>query len=251
MGSFAKASHESSIVISSRNTHNNVESSVDLPEHHCESKGDNTIHMCSQSPDGVYINDLNILHQFARLEQLVFNLSDSILPECILDGDASRPRILANCFGPTASPTGQPTGTPTSTPSLEGSTSFVGRTLLENNAVRIAANKDPWSDAEVRALFDADIQTRNQLCAAERSEFLDLGFTPGQTTDLYALFLCERSDSANVLGVGEITGIVSAAAAVLALFVGCVFKDNIKKWLREPTESEKAQGGPAEAHLLQ
>ena len=206
------------------------------------------MHICTKDPHGVYVNDINLMDQIAALREQLQNLSSSILPECILEDDASRRRILADCFGPTASPTGKPTGTPTSAPSLKGSTSFVGRMLLENIAERTAAGKDPWTDEEIRALYDADIQTRAQLCAAERSEFLDLGFTPGQTTDLYVLFLCDPSEEANILGVGEISGIVSAVAGVLALVAACVFKDRIKKLLPNDL-GKKAQVGEVESLL--
>ena len=63
MGSFGRANHAGAVVVSARNTAGNVATTVDDPQLHCESTGENTITLCSEDRNGVIINDVNVVDE--------------------------------------------------------------------------------------------------------------------------------------------------------------------------------------------
>lgn len=75
LGSFGKATHASSIVISSKNTQSNTVSSIDDVGLHCESKGDNSVHICTDG-NSFFVNGINLLEELNATKEALANIKD-------------------------------------------------------------------------------------------------------------------------------------------------------------------------------
>lgn len=79
LGSFAKAMHSGSLVISAKNTlTNEVAADDDDSSMHCPSLGPNTIHLCSAQSEGVFVNGVSLLGVLSALENEVANLTEAL-----------------------------------------------------------------------------------------------------------------------------------------------------------------------------
>ena len=90
VGSFAKAKDKGSVVVSAKNTADNTAASDDLNEDlHCQSLGENTIHLCSNESEGVYVNNVSILGSISRLQAenealgKALNVTEAVLADLI------------------------------------------------------------------------------------------------------------------------------------------------------------------------
>lgn len=121
---------------------------------YCDSKGNNTIHLCTSEEDGFFVNDVNVLAELQRLK----NLTESILPECRSQTTSRRRMMDEPCY------TNFPTRSPTNAPipeHLDPSTNQIFQILLNDNA-RLGFVH--WTDSFIEALFDAGYRTRNSVC---------------------------------------------------------------------------------------
>ena len=237
-GSFGRAVHVSSIVITAKNTPNNTDSGGDdVEEAHCVSSGSNTITLCTREEDGLYVNGMNLVATIKNLTAELEVLRASILPECIPGGDASRRRILTNCFGPTASPT---TATPTSSPTQRGHTTDVGKILLADNFIREARGESAgfWSDEVLRVLFDNGITVPVQVCDRSNDAAI-IEAVQTQITFLRELFGCDAvSPPPPIESVERVVGITGGVLGILATIAGawsCLYpqsSEQLKRKLR-------------------
>ena len=256
IGSFANTSHASAIVLTARNTPDNtrLQSAKSIkPTFYCNSKGDNSVHICSGDGAGVFINDRNVVDELealnlkanesavelaaekervanltdevAALKESLQSLADSIMKECLNHSASSGRRLGAEsdepCYPPTSSPTISPTKFPTGSPIQRGHTTLVGKTLLQNNDVRSQTHgKLNWTDAEMRALFDHEIVDREGVCGVDNADLkANVALSPGKITDLRALFLCEPIPF-NGLTTAELIAIISVVTGVVGIVCG-------------------------------
>ena len=264
------------IVISARNTAGNVRG-TGLGEVQCTSTGENTITLCSREPNGVFINDLNVvdeLHtvkqqatesaaalmaeqrrvanlaeQIAALNESLQNLDGSIIDECKAKSVVRRRLLEGPC---TYYPTKMPTGSPT----LAFLLTDVGAKLEKDKK----AGGEKWTNEDYWKLEAEGIDEFNEACAMSQAQINAIFSQTSKQLKFRSLFpFCGPT-----LTPGEIAGIVAAAAAVAGLLGGicgnqkvqasCAKKCKACTRKREPEADpqiqENVQESEASSHLL-
>ena len=60
----------------------------------CDSKGDQTVHICTKDVKGVYVNGVNLMAELERLK----NITDSINEACLIGSTSGRRLMGDPCY---------------------------------------------------------------------------------------------------------------------------------------------------------
>ena len=214
IGSFARTDHASAIVLTARNSPDNkkLEDANDIkPTFYCNSKGENSVHICSGDGAGVFINDRNVVDELEALnlkanesavelaaeKRRVVNLTNEVvtlreeLNRTTMDEVAAlrealqrlNESIRGECLG---NPHGRrmlmeepcftffPSKAPTISPTPEALSTPVGIALVRDREDKV--NGEEWTDEELGKLFKEGIKEFSDACAL-REDLLDRIFT--------------------------------------------------------------------------
>ena len=263
IGSFGRVNHSGAIVVSARHD-NDITTYSDRPAHRCSSMGENTVHICSNEEEGVYVNDINLIAELNSLRAELSNLTESILPECTTGSDGSRRRLQVDCY--TNFPTHSPSLSPT--PAYENPTNTEITNFLILDNARRGGSSPFWPALQMEALYNALYRSKNQVCATSpesiqadiRAELENLGapqdvvldFDLAKATELKKVLECPAAP-VDLLPIIAISVATTGVTLAFLTFIG--LNKSVQERVGCSGSSEKrspridAEGG-AKAQLL-